>query len=235
MDSLNESILKDLKSVSNLQQSKGSERFFKTGKGEYGEGDIFVGITAPDMKKMCKKYFEILPIKNLDFFFTNNIHEYRSFAFGILLCKWKKANIKEREQIYREYIKYIDYANNWDLVDMSAPTLMGEYLLDKNRDILYDFARSNKLWNQRIAIVSTYTFIRNKEYKDTLEISKLLLNHKHDLIHKAVGWMLREVGKRDLEVEENFLKQYYQKMPRTMLRYAIEKFDEDKRQEYLKG
>lgn len=148
---------------------------------------------------------------------------------------WKMADEIERKDIFNLYVKNLKYVNNWDLVDLSAPNIVGEYLKEKDRTILYDFAKSNNLWKQRVAIISTFSFIRDKDFVDTLKISKMLLHHNNDLIHKAVGWMLREVGKRDQIVEEEFLRKYYKEMPRTMLRYSIEKFDEDKRQKYLKG
>jgi 3-methyladenine DNA glycosylase AlkD len=168
------------------------------------------------------------------YFVRNEYHEIRLFGLIVWTYKFPKETEDGRKQIYELYLSNTEYINNWDLVDLSAYKIVGEYLLDKERSVLYDLANSNDLWDQRISVISTFAFIRNKEFEDTLNISKILLNHSHDLIHKAVGWMLREVGKRDLKIEEEFLQKYYKDMPRTMLRYAIEKFEEDKRQRYLK-
>lgn len=230
---LREKIVKELKGVSKREKAEMFQRFFKTGKGEYGEGDIFAGITVPEIRNICKRYYKEMSFADIEFFIQHKIHEYRLFGLLTLTYIWKKADNKET--IYSLYVRNIKYINNWDLVDLSAPNIVGQYLKEKDRTFLYELIKSNDLWKQRIAIISTATFIRDLDFKETLKISKLLLHHKHDLIHKAVGWMLREVGKRDLVVEEEFLKEYYKEMPRTMLRYAIERFEEEKRQKYLKG
>ena len=217
-----------------LKDSKKAEiyaRFFKTGKGQYGKGDIFLGITVPNQRKVAKNY-QNLPLKDIQVLLLDKIHEYRFTALIILVTKYKKANNKK--EIFDFYIKNTKNINNWDLVDTSAPYILGDYLLDKDRKIIYTFAKSDNLWEKRIAILSTFAFIRNNDFKDTINIAEILLNDKHDLIHKAVGWMLREVGKKDQNLEEEFLKKHYKIMPRTTLRYAIEKFNEDKRQFYLK-
>ena len=232
---LKEQIQTELKSISKKEKAEISKRFFKAGKGEYGEGDIFVGITVPEIRDICKKYFKEMTLEDVEYFIQHKIHEYRLFGLITLTYMWKMADEIERKDIFNLYVKNLKYVNNWDLVDLSAPNIVGEYLKEKDRTILYDFAKSNNLWKQRVAIISTFSFIRDKDFVDTLKISKMLLHHKNDLIHKAVGWMLREVGKRDQIVEEEFLRKYYKEMPRTMLRYSIEKFDEDKRQKYLKG
>lgn len=229
MVSLRKNILKDLESVSNTQKAKDLQWFFKTGKGEYGEGDIFVGIVIPDLRKTAKKYSKLVTLKELEYFVSSEIHEYRMFALLTL------TYMPLSKEIYDFYIKNLKSINNWDLVDLTAYHIIGKYLKDKDRSILYEFAMSDDLWKQRISIISTFIYIRDNDFKDSLAISKILLHHKHDLIHKAVGWMLREIGKHDLQVEEDFLKQYYKEMPRTMLRYAIERFEEVKRQQYLKG
>lgn len=229
-----EDIKKDLKKVSSLEKAKIEQRFFKTEKGSYGEGDIFIGAPMPEMRKVSKKYLDI-SFSELQEMLKSKVHEYRMTALLILSYKYPKADNKEKEKIYNFYIKNTKYINNWDLVDVTCYGIIGDYLLDKKRDILYTFAKSNDLWKKRIAIISTYAFLREKQFEDTLKISKILLKDKHDLIHKAVGWMLREVGNRDLKTEEKFLKKCYLQMPRTMLRYAIEKFEEKKRQAYLKG
>ncbi|MFC1625083.1 DNA alkylation repair protein [Patescibacteria group bacterium] len=224
---------KELKKHSNKRDAAISQRFFKTGKGEYGEGDIFLGIKTAVTKEIAKKYMDISLTEN-EKLLQSNIHTHRGVALRILIHKFEKADEKLRNEIYKLYLRNTKYINNWDLVDISAPNIVGVYLLDKDRKILYKLARSKDLWEKRISILSTYTFIRNNDYKDTLKISEILLNDDHDLIHKAVGWMLREVGNRNRKVEEKFLDKYTLKMPRTMLRYAIEKFPEPKRQYYLK-
>jgi len=225
---------KELKLLSNPKQAKLLQRFFKTGKGQYGEGDIFLGIKVPEQRKVAKRY-KHLTLKEIETLLKSKIHEHRLTALFILIDKYKRAGEKEKQEIFNLYLKNTKNINNWDLIDLSAPNIIGNYLLDKERDILYKLAKSNNLWEKRIAILSTAEFIKNGEHEDTLAISKILLNDVHDLIHKGVGWMLREVGKRiDQEIEEDFLKKHHKKMPRTMLRYAIERFNEKKRKFYLR-
>ncbi|NMC35989.1 DNA alkylation repair protein [Candidatus Beckwithbacteria bacterium] len=211
------------------------QRFFKTGPGEYGEGDVFLGLTVPQQRQLVKKH------KDLDFLalqklLQNKIHEYRLVALLILVEQFGKADENKQRQVFNFYLKNTSHINNWDLVDLSAPKIIGAYLLSKKpeRKTLYQLAKSSNLWEKRIAILATYTFIKNGELEDTLKISEILLKDKHDLIHKAVGWMLRELGKIDQNLEEQFLQKYGKQIPRTMLRYAIEKFEESKRQYYLK-
>lgn len=231
-------LVKELNSLENKKQAKLLQGFFKTGKGEYGEGDIFLGIKVPVQRKVAKKYL-CLSLDDLQQLLKSSIHEHRLVALMILVDKFNKSNDDKKhnkKQIVDFYLSNSHYINNWDLVDLSSPRIIGMYLLDKPesaRRVLYDFAKSSNLWEKRIAIISTLAFIKNKQYADTLQIAEILLNDKHDLIHKAVGWMLREVGKMDVEVEESFLKKHYKQMPRTMLRYAIERFDEGKRKHYL--
>ena len=208
--------------------------FFKTGKGEYGEGDKFVGIKVPVQRKIAKQFCE-LSLEDLQTLLNSKIHEERLISLLILVAKYDKANEKVKEKIYRFYKKNSRKVNNWDLVDLSAPKIIGTHLLNSDKKILYKYALSNNLWKKRISIISTYSFIKNHDFKTTLEISDILLNDDHDLIHKAVGWMLREVGKQDINTLERFLKTRYNKMPRTMLRYSIEKFAEKKRKKYLIG
>ena len=210
------------------------QRFFKTGKGEYGEGDVFYGIKVPTQRKIVKT-FNDLSLNGIKVLIHSSIHEERLIAVLILVEQFKKADLKNQKKLFNFYLKNRKGINNWDIVDLSAPNIVGNYLLDKDKSLLYKFARSKNLWEKRIAILSTFTFIRNGFYNDALKISKTLLNDKHDLIHKAVGWMLREIGKRDLKVEEEFLAMHYKEMPRTMLRYSIEKFPEKKRKKYLQG
>lgn len=221
--------------LANLEKAKILSGFFKTGKGQYGEGDIFLGIIVPEQRKTAKKYPD-LSIKELKELIASRIHEERLVCLFILMNKYKKTDSTGKKEIVDFYLNNLEHVNNWDLVDLSSGTILGDHLMDRDRSILYKLAKSNNLWKRRIAIMSTFAFIRWKnDFNDTLHISEMLLNDKHDLIHKAVGWMLREIGKRDQASEEEFLERHYKKMPRTMLRYAIEKFDEDRRQYYLKS
>lgn len=224
----------EMKSLYNSERAEHSKRFFKTGKGEYGEGDVFYGLSVPEERKIAREYLD-LSLDDIEGLLHSVVHEERTIALMILVYKNKKADDSLKKTIYELYIRNTDWINNWDLVDVTAPDIIGNYLLDKDRSVLYNFAKSDHLWKKRISIIATLTFIKNNDFKDTLKICEILLNDKHDLIHKASGWMLREVGKRNLKIEENFLKKHYKKMPRTMLRYAIEKFEESKRKKYLSG
>jgi len=209
--------------------------FFKTGKGEYGEGDRFLGVTVPEQRIIAKKYWKDLPDQELDIMIKSPFHEVRLTSILILVLKYQKANSKATKKSSVDfYLKNRSWVNNWDLVDSSAHLILGDYLFDKDRSILYDFAKSGILWDQRIGIMSTFYFIRKKDFSDTLKIAEILLHHPHDLIHKAVGWMIREVGNRDFETANQFLLKHYQTMPRTMLRYAIEKFDVDAKAFFMK-
>lgn len=211
-------------------------KFFKTGKGEYAEGDAFIGLTNPICHKLVKKYRD-LSIKEVNMFLKSQIHEERLIALLVLVDKFKKSDTNTKEVIYKSYLKNTKYINNWDLVDLSAHKIVGEYLhlQGGTLQILDELTKSRSLWERRIAIMTTYAFTKADKYEKTLEISEKLLNDKEDLIHKAVGWMLREIGNRDRKIEEDFLKKHYKNMPRTMLRYAIEKFPEELRLKYLKG
>lgn len=224
----------EIKSTSNPEKAKFLQRFFKTGKGEYAEGDIFLGIVVPVQRQIAKKYTE-LSFDDLEKLITSKYHEERLIALLIVVERFKKASEDEKEKIIKFYLNNRKGINNWDLVDLSAPKILGEYLFDRDKKILFKFAKSNDLWEKRIAVLSTYTFIKSNDFEDALKIYEILVYDKHDLIHKAVGWMLRELGKIDLKTEEKFLKKYYKTMPRTLLRYAIEKFPEKKRKAYLKG
>ena len=227
-------IKKRLKQLANKEKAKILQRFFKTGPGEYGEGDVFIGVKVPDLRKVAKDFHDIA-IKDVIILLESAIHEERLLALLILVSKYVKGNETAKKEIYKLYLNKTKYINNWDLVDVTAQHIVGDYLMDKNKAPLYSLVRSEDLWERRIAIMATFYFIRNERYEDTLKIAKILLSDKEDLIHKAVGWMLREIGKKNMVAEEAFLKQHYKKMPRTMLRYAIEKFPEYKRQKYLKG
>ena len=222
----------ELAQLGDPDRAKNLSRFFKTGKGQYGEGDVFLGITVPEQRKVAKRY-DNLSLDDLQELLNSEIHEHRFTALVILIAKYRKAEESRKNEIFEFYLKNIENINNWDLVDLSAPRIVGDYLINKERPILYNLAKSNNLWERRISILSTFTFIANNDFKDALNISELLLHDEHDLIHKAVGWALREIGKRDQEAEERFLTKHYLHMPRTMLRYAIEKFAEKKRKKYL--
>ena len=223
---------KNLLNLKNPQKAEIMRGFFKTGKGQYGEGDIFLGVSVPDQRKIAKKYPN-LSIENIQKLLWSKIHEERLTALFILIIKYRKADEQEKKEIFDFYLTNTKYINNWDLVDSSAEHILGTYLLEKDKSILYQMAKSENLWERRISIMSTFHFIKNNKFNDALKISKLLLNDDHDLIHKAVGWMLREIGKRNQNEEENFLEKHHKTMPRTMLRYSIEKFDETKRKHYL--
>jgi len=223
-----------IKSLASPDISKTMQWFFKTGKGDYGEGDIFVGLKVPTQRKLARE-FNYLKLSDLKILLGSKVHEERLISLFILVDKYEKGDDRDKDQIFSFYLKNIKRINNWDLVDLSAPKIIGKHLLKKDRSLLYKFALSKNLWERRVSILSTFEFVRNNDFETTLKIAETLLTDKHDLIHKAVGWMLREVGKRDLTIEENFLKLHYKKMPRTMLRYSIEKFPESKRKKYLLG
>jgi 3-methyladenine DNA glycosylase AlkD len=232
MDRELENLKKDLERLGNPEKAKALSRFFKTGPGEYGEGSVFLGIMVPEQRKVAKRYsgMDLPEIREL---LTSRIHEQRLVSVFILVSKYQKATPEGKKDIYDFYLKNTKNFNNWDLVDMSAPKILGNFLLDKDRGILYKLARSDNLWEKRISILSTSAFIDKNQFEDSLKISEILLGDSHDLIHKAVGWMLREIGKKDQETEEGFLRKFSKEMPRTMLRYAIERFDEKKRLAYM--
>ena len=233
-NNLPEKIISELKSVSDKEKALFLPHFFKTGKGEYGEGDQFLGIQVPQQRKIAKKFLPAIDEKDLKTLIASPFHEVRLTALFILVGKFEKSKSTEEKRFWVDfYLNNRSFVNNWDLVDSSAHQILGSWLYDKDRTPLYELANSNNLWDQRIAIISTYYFIRKNDFEDTLKIAEILLFHPHDLIHKAVGWMLREVGKRDYETEYGFLEKHYKKMPRTMLRYAIEKFEPRVREMFL--
>jgi 3-methyladenine DNA glycosylase AlkD len=227
-------IVDHLHSLANPEIAEHSQRFFKTAEGEYGFGDKFLGIRVPVIRQAVRKY-KTTPRSVAEKLLKSEYHEVRLYALLLFVFRFSKSSAAEQDEIYHLYLNNTQYVNNWDLVDSSAQHIVGAYLENKDRSVLYDLSKSNSLWERRIAIISTFHFIKKIQFDDTLHISKQLLSDQEDLIHKAVGWMLREVGKRDIAIEVAFLKTYYQKMPRTMLRYAIEKFSKEKRQKYLSG
>ena len=229
-----EDIQKRLKDLGNRKHAAVSQRFFKTGPGQYGEGDVFIGVRVPVLRKLVKEYTD-LTVGDIVILLQSRIHEERLLALLLLVGSFLKGDEAARKSIYEIYLSNTGYVNNWDLVDSSAEHIVGAYLVNRSKAVLYRLAESENLWERRISIMSTFHFIKRHQFSEALKISKILLSDQQDLIHKATGWMLREIGKRQLQTEETFLKAHYQKMPRTMLRYAIEKFPEQKRQRYLKG
>lgn len=226
--------LRELEALKCEERIPGAMRFFKTGKGQYGEGDLFWGISVPQQQALSRKYYKAIELHDYPQLLKHSVHEVRLSALMMLVYRYQSSK-PEREEVVNLYRAHFDYVNNWDLVDTSAAKILGEWLWEKDHQELKTLALSGHLWRQRISIIATHAFIRRGYFTTTLELSELLLHHPHDLIHKAVGWMLREVGNIDFQTEYAFLKQHYQTMPRTMLRYAIEKFDEPLRQDFLKG
>ncbi len=247
------SLIDELNNKTNPSKAMILSGFFKTGKGDYGEGDIFLGLTVPEQRSLAKKYIDI-SLDDIQVLLKSKIHEHRLTGLIILTYQYEKEASKEKKderkkesgekikkekkskEIFDFYIRNADNINNWDLVDVTCPRIIGAHLIErplKERKVLYKFARSKNLWKKRIAIVSTFTLIRNNDFEDTLKISEILMHDRHDLIHKAVGWMLREVGKKNEKKEKEFLEKNANHMPRTMLRYAIEKFSEQDRKYYL--
>jgi 3-methyladenine DNA glycosylase AlkD len=227
---------KDVAALRNEEKGLFLMRFFKTGKGQYGEGDVFYGLTVPQSRKIVVKY-KTLPLTDVEKLLESKVHEERLIALLILVTQFAKADESTRKKVYEFYLAHTKYINNWDLVDLSADKIVGEYLKDKDRSILKKLAKSDLIWDRRISMIATFQFIKDlQQSKDTFLVADILLTDKHDLIQKAVGWMLREVGKRVSEKDEvTFLATRYQKMPRTMLRYAIERFPEETRLKYLSG
>ena len=231
---MNENIQKQIKRLGNKEYAARLRKYFKTGKGEYGEGDRFLGIQVPVLRKIARKYRKI-SIGEVSELVKSQFHEERLFSLLVLVESFKRANDKDKKIIYTLYLSNTKFINNWDLVDASAGHIVGAYLLTRDKKPIYVLARSKNIWERRISIMSTSYFMKYNRFVDTLNIAEMLLGDEEDLIHKAVGWMLREIGKRDFELEERFLGKYYKSMPRTMLRYAIEKFPEERRKIYLKG
>jgi 3-methyladenine DNA glycosylase AlkD len=227
-------IHKELQALASPATAANLQRFFKTGPGQYGEGDVFLGIKVPPLRALAKRHSDA-GLDTVTTLLNSQYHEERFFALLLLMQFYSQATDQDQAAAYDLYLGNTHRINNWDLVDVSAPHIVGRHLQGRSRKVLHKLARSSMLWERRIAILSTAWFIRLDDFGDTLRISEILLQDEHDLMHKAVGWMLREVGKRDLACEENFLKEHYRDMPRTMLRYAIERFPEQKRKKYLAG
>jgi len=227
-------IQKALMALANPKIAEHSQWFFKTGKGEYGEGDLFLGIRVPKLRELVRKHKEVTVDEAVELL-QSKYHEARLLALLILVARFQQGSEESKKAIYEIYLDNTRQINNWDLVDRSADKIVGGYLLGRERGPLYKLAKSTDLWERRIAIIATFAFIRVNDFDDVLMVSKQLINDPQDLIHKAVGWMLREVGKRDQQREERYLKKRYRQMPRTMLRYAIERFPEKLRKAYLNG
>ncbi len=227
-------IRKEMISQGDPERAAHCQIFFKTGVGQYGEGDLFHGIRVPETRKMAKRCRDF-SLNQIDTLLHSPFHEERLLALFVLVWQFSRNIPNHQKAIFKLYLNNTQYINNWDLVDSSAHLIVGPWLKNRPRKILHQLALSDSLWERRIAMMATFHFIRGCDYEDTLIMAGTLINDNHDLIHKAVGWMLREIGNRDRAVEEVFLKEHYQAMPRTMLRYAIEKFPEELRQKYLRG
>ncbi len=231
--SIQEQVKAELENLSDPEHAMKLQGFFKTGKGEYGEGDIFLGVRVPDQRRIAKKYRNI-PLPDVLELLRSEIHEHRLTTLFILTEQFNKGDEEARQRIVDLYLCNTAYVNNWDLVDSSAHKILGAWLADKPRGVLYDLARSESLWERRISIISTFAFIKRGDLVDALALAGALVDDGHDLIHKASGWVLREVGKKDLSVLEEFLLEHFKTMPRTMLRYAIERLPEERRRFYMR-
>ncbi len=227
-------VISELEKLKDPQKANILSKFFKSGKGEYGEGDVFLGIKVPQTRIVAKKYFSKIDLEDAKQLLLSKIHEHRLIALLMLVEKYQKSDDSGKEKIYDFYMTHSQLVNNWDLVDSSADKIIGAHLMDKDKGKLYEYAKSENLWQRRISIISTFYFIKKGKFSDTLKIAEILLSDKHDLIHKAVGWMLREMGKRGGEKELlEFLEMNSKKMPRTMLRYAIERLNLEQKAYYM--
>jgi 3-methyladenine DNA glycosylase AlkD len=230
MPSLKQALLQ----LTNPERAILANRYFKTGKGEYGEGDIFIGLSNPQVQSLVKEHWKLTDMVDVQELINDSIHELRFAGLLVLVTKFPKSSLFEQQEIVDFYVRNVQQINNWDLVDCSCYKILGKFLMNQNRQILYELANSGHLWSERIAVVSCLEFIKNGQFSDIFNLSERFLTHKHDLMHKACGWMLREVGKRDELALEEFLDEHLRKMPRTMLRYAIERMEEGKRLGYLR-
>lgn len=236
MSGLTEQIIEALMGKAIPEKASFLPRFFKTGPGEYGEGDQFMGVTVPDQRQIAKLFFKEISLEDLSQLIKNPFHEVRLTGLLALVYRYEKTKSEtEQRKLVDYYLAHLDFVNNWDLVDSSCYQILGHFYWKKDKSLFYELADSDHLWRQRVAMISSFFWIKKGEYADALALAEKLKNHPHDLMHKAVGWMLREIGNRNFEVELEFLKKHYQTLPRTALRYAIEKFPEDLRQDYLKG
>lgn len=225
-------VIRELNIFAKFATAKTTSNFFKTGKGEYSEGDIFIGVSVPEQRRIAKRYIDIDLIELLKLL-KSKVHEHRLTGLEILVMKYEEAESAEKKKLVNFYLKNLASVNNWDLVDASASYILGDFLISNDRKILYKLVKSKNLWERRVAIVSTWALIRNGEFKDTIELSKILLSDKHDLIHKATGWMLREMGKKSEKTLINFLDKYAKKMSRTALRYSLERLDKNLKKFYM--
>jgi len=236
-DHIRQQIEEALQMLSTRERAVQMPRYFKTGKGEYGEGDIFYGVSVPDQRSVAKEFYKEISLKELSDVLKSEIHEMRLTAIFMLVAKYEKAkNNTEKRQLVDFYLDHLEYVNNWDIVDSSAHKILGAYAFHNGEEeILYKLSFDEDMWKKRVAVIGSYWFIKNKHYELTQKLVLNNLKHPHDLMHKANGWMLREIGKKDESVMLDFLNKYYKEMPRTSLRYAIERLDEELRQDYLKG
>ncbi len=236
MSGLTEQIIEALREKALPEKASFLPKFFKTGPGEYGEGDLFLGVTVPDQRQIAKQFFKEISLEELTLLIQHPFHEVRLTGLLALVYRYEKTKSEsEQKELVDFYLSQLDFVNNWDLVDSSCYQILGHFYWKKEKTLFYELADSGHLWRQRVAMISSYFWIKKGEFADALALAGRLKNHSHDLMHKAVGWMLREIGNRNFEVELEFLKKHYQTLPRTALRYAIEKFPEDLRQDYLKG
>lgn len=230
---IKDKIIEEIKKHQNPNLAQHYAKFFQTHKGGYGEGDLFYGLKVPEVRKIVKLFYNDISLDNIEDLIKNPYHEVRLCVLFIMVEKFKKASEQEKELLVGIYLNNLEYINNWDLVDSSASYILGEYWSDNDLNDLWKLARSRYLWSERVSILTTFGFIKKGSYKTTLELCEFFLNHRHDLIHKATGWMLREIGKRDLTQLLKFLDKYHKKMPRTMLRYSIEKLPQEQRKFYM--
>jgi 3-methyladenine DNA glycosylase AlkD len=236
MSVLTEQIIEALKDKANPGKVPILLKFFQVFPGGYGEGDQYMGVTVPDQREVARQFFKEICLEDLSQLIKNPFHEVRLTGLLALVYRYEKTKSEtEQRKLVDFYLAHLDFVNNWDLVDSSCYQIVGHYYWKKDKTVFYELADSGHLWRQRVAMISSFYWIKKGEFADALALAEMLKNHPHDLMHKAVGWMLREIGKRDLETEIEFLKKHYQSMPRTALRYAIEKFPEDLRQDFLKG
>ncbi|MBS4071607.1 MAG: DNA alkylation repair protein [Algoriphagus sp.] len=236
MSGLTEQIIEALREKAIPEKASFLPKFFKTGPGEYGEGDLFLGVTVPDQRQIAKQFFKEISLEELTRLIQHPFHEVRLTGLLALVYRYEKTKSEpDKMALVNFYLSQLDFVNNWDLVDSSCYQILGHFYWKKEKTLFYELADSGHLWRQRVAMISSYFWIKKGEFADALALAGRLKNHSHDLMHKAVGWMLREIGNRNFEVELEFLKKHYQTLPRTALRYAIEKFPEDLRQDFLKG